>query len=135
MGRINPAKDYIISLIAATSGLRIGEILGLTWNDIDLKDSTITVNKQWKRLKNGKYGIGPVKEKRSNRTVPIPISTKRALATYKANTPTDIQNKVILDYNTDTTSSRLYLKYRRLGYEISVHDLRHTYATMLLLKA
>ncbi|WP_200859942.1 tyrosine-type recombinase/integrase [Clostridium butyricum] len=41
-------RYYIAALIAGTCGLRCGEILGLTWGDIDFKNNTLKVNKQWK---------------------------------------------------------------------------------------
>lgn len=47
---INAVKDeelkyQIATNIAIFCGLRIGEILGLTWNDIDFKNKTIDINK------------------------------------------------------------------------------------------
>ncbi len=63
--------------------MRLGEILGLTWNDVDFKDNTVNVNKQWKILKNGKSGFGPVKSKNSNRIIPISKNVKNELKNYK----------------------------------------------------
>ena len=132
LDRIKPQKDYMISLIAATCGLRLGEIIGLTWSNIDFYNATLTVEGQWKNLESGSYGIGSVKSSNSNRTVPISPKTLKALKQYKKDNPTDLLNRIFLDKQTNSTSVRLFYKYRRLGYEISIHDLRHTYATMLI---
>lgn len=35
LDKVKPANDYILILLASTCGLRIGEILGLTWDKID----------------------------------------------------------------------------------------------------
>lgn len=132
LGKIKNRKFYIASLLAATCGLRLGEILGLTWNDIDFINSTLTVNKQWKRLKNNKWGFGVVKSSNSNRTVPIPPKTLGELGRYKKEAVTDINNRIILYTAKTNFSSEIVLAYKKIGYDISIHDLRHTYATMLI---
>lgn len=129
---IRPEKDYIICLIAATCGLRLGEILGLTWNDIDENNRIMQVNKQWKLLKNGKVGFGSVKRQNSNREVPIPATTLSKLLKYKKDNPTDIYNRIILDKDVFAVSKRINPKLRRYGFDVCIHDLRHTYATTLV---
>lgn len=131
---INHRPYHIISLIAATCGLRIGEILGLTWADIDDKKSTMSVNKQWKVIKKSPktYGFGTVKSKNSNRTVPIPTTTMKSLIQYKNDFPIDISGRIIAYKRTDSTCANLIKVYKRAGNNISVHDLRHTYASRLV---
>lgn len=46
---------YIPTLIAVTTGLRLGEVLDLTWGDVDFKRKVITVN-QVQKLKKVKGG-------------------------------------------------------------------------------
>lgn len=71
------SKDYYIAiLIALTCGLRIGEICGLTWADIDFKESILNVNKQWKKDKRTKqFNFGELKSKESYRSIPVPKKT------------------------------------------------------------
>ncbi|MDF2881720.1 MAG: site-specific recombinase, phage integrase family [Clostridiaceae bacterium] len=125
---------YIISLLAATCGLRIGEILGLNWNDIDEKKSTMNINKQWKLIikKPLTCGIGPVKSTNSNREIPIPPKTLDALLKYKKEHPINISGRIISYKRTDSTCSNLTARFKKNGYDISIHDLRHTYASMLV---
>ena len=42
---------YEFYLLEITTGLRLGEILALTWDDLDMKNKTISVNKQVQRIK------------------------------------------------------------------------------------
>ena len=132
LSKITNRKFHIVTLIAGTCGLRIGEILGLTWDNINFKQSILTVEKQWKRLGDGKWGFGATKSKNSNRSIPIPPRTLRELKIYKRESPTDIHNRIILYTAISNISRELGQLYRNLGYDISVHDLRHTYATTLI---
>lgn len=131
LNKIEYRKYYIVSLIAATCGLRLGEILGLTWNDIN-KDGTISINKQFKLYNDGKYKFGPLKSKNSNRIVPIPPNTLMELNKYKKETPTSIDNRIIQHADNINLSRMLRETYASLGFKISLHELRHTYATMLI---
>lgn len=127
-------RDYLISLIAATSGLRIGEILGLCESDVDFENFLLKITKQWKKLKTGEYGFGDPKTKNSIREVPVPASTMKEIRRYIENQKVKDMHKRIFwkDTSTMVTTSRLITKYKRKGYDISIHDLRHTYATMLI---
>lgn len=130
---LNKLKDhrfYIVAFIAANSGMRMGEILGLTWNDIDFKNNTLNVNKQWKILKNKKPGFGSVKSKNSNRIIPISKNVVNKFKNYKKNNPTDIYNRVA-PFNASSIDKYLNPKLREFA-GISLHELRHTYATLLI---
>ena len=65
-----PNPFYIPLMIGYYTGLRIGEALALTWDDIDLNNFTLTVNKII--YKRGKvWYFGTTKTKSSNRTIQI----------------------------------------------------------------
>ena len=136
------SKYYLIVLIALKCGLRLGEILGLTWDDIDIQNAVIKVTRQWKLITEKEYGFGTLKNKNSNREVPIPI---RILPILKAQK--DISNKVvsiistkIIDENNrlftfknnSSVSVCLNGLLKRHGHNITIHELRHTYATNLI---
>lgn len=65
------------------TGCRIGEILGLTWNDIDLKNNLISINHtlQYIRVPNEKYkiSISTPKTKTSVRLIPMLDEVREAL--------------------------------------------------------
>lgn len=63
---------YVVLLIAARTGLRIGEILGLTWEAIDFRKNQIHVTQQWGQIGRDKYGLKPCKTTNSVRSVPAP---------------------------------------------------------------
>lgn len=123
-------KYYLIVFIAANTGMRLGEILGLTWNDIDLKNNIIRVNKQWKRLKNGDWGFGELKTKNSNRIVPISQSVAKELTKYK--NIINIDNRIFEFKNKNTLIYCLGECFKKYGHNITIHELRHTYATKLI---
>lgn len=126
--------EYTISLIAGTMGLRIGEIIGLSISDIDSKKSTAKIHRQWKKLKSGGYGFGKVKSKNSIREVPIPKSTLEAINNYLSRKKVvDMNGRIFSEEKSiQSISWRLIKLYRSIGYDISVHTLRHTYATLLI---
>lgn len=133
LGGITNQRYYIASLIAAKCGLRIGEILGLTWDRIDFKNRTITVDRQWKLLQDGSYGFGDVKSKNSNRVVPMPPIVVSELKKYKEMHPIDITGRLLPYKSKASFSQTLSNYYTKLGFkDTSAHCLRHTYGTMLI---
>ena len=119
---------YISSLIALKCGLRHSEILGLTWNDIDMINCELNVNKQWKKIGDNKYGFGETKNK-VHRKVPISRDVIKELVRYKVDVPISYDNRII---GTNSLSEQCRRSYRHFGFEISIHNLRHTYTTNLI---
>lgn len=73
---------YIPIMIGYYTGCRIGEVTGLTWDDIDLEKGTIDVNKiLYKRNKN--WYFGSTKTKSSVRTIKIGKTLIDALKQHK----------------------------------------------------
>lgn len=130
---------YLVVLLATTCGLRVGEIIGLTWDDIDVKTNEININKQWKINKlTNTYDFGELKSKNSYRIVPIPPSTINELLRIKllndSNKVINIEsayNRLIKCNSTYSMSSNLGKVLRR-KFKITIHELRHTYATNLI---
>lgn len=126
-------RDYkLVSLFAAKCGLRLGEILGLTWDNVNLKDKTIRIVQQWKLLRNGKYGFGILKSKNSFREIPVPDSFNKELKIYKSECEEYPDNRLFKYTNVRGLSPRLHKYYKKLGFDITAHSLRHTYATLLI---
>lgn len=72
-------KQYALIL---ETGLRTGELIGLTWDAIDFEKRTLTVNKTLEyRHKQKNWRAGPPKTPESYRTIPL---TKRAYEILKA---------------------------------------------------
>lgn len=120
------------------TGLRIGEPLALTWDDVDLKNGVITVSKSchdsWK---NGAYVkiIDTPKTDCSARTIPIP---KQLLARVKEHKKSSSGNYVVIGKNIHGAQVRSYQKtFEMLLKRLNIthkgfHSLRHTFATRAL---
>ena len=125
-------------LLCLYTGLRIGELLALTWKDVDLNNGRIIVNKSchdsWV---NGNYVkvIDTTKTESSERIIPLP---KQILPILK-----DLKKKSNRDYIIDAKSEhgaqvRSYQKtFERLLNKLNIphkgfHSLRHTFATRAL---
>lgn len=76
------SHDYHQYALILETGLRIGEIIGLTWDAINWEQRTLTVNKTLEfRHKQHEWRAGPPKTKQSYRTVPL---TNRAFEILKS---------------------------------------------------
>ena len=128
-------KYYIFTLLGLKCGLRASEIVGLTWDCIDLKNKTLRVEKQWKYDKDKKvYSFGSLKSNNSYRTIPISKFVVSELNKYKSTNPIPLDNRVLNYATTDSITSHLRKEFHALGFNISPHNLRHTYATSLIAK-
>jgi integrase len=67
--------------LALTTGLRIGELLGLKWSDIDLDARRLRVSRQLQRGEGGLIFTEP--KAASRRTVDLPASTVEALKRHR----------------------------------------------------
>ena len=74
---------YLPILLAVTTGLRRGEMLALTWADVDLDRATIGIYRTWDR-RDGGYELKEPKTRRSRRTVVMPAITVDALRAHRA---------------------------------------------------
>lgn len=126
------SKYYIVAYIASKCGLRCSEILGLTWSDIDRTHLIIKIDKQWKKTKDGAFGFGTLKSKNSYREVPISKNVLIFLDKYKLKNPVQINGR-IAPFSYDCINNYLNPLLRELA-DISIHELRHTYITMLISK-
>jgi integrase len=70
-------------LVAVTTGMRRGELLGLRWSDIDLAQARLTVNQSLERVK-GKTVFKAPKTRGSRRTITLPSFTVEALTRHRA---------------------------------------------------
>ena len=68
-------------LLLYWTGMRIGELLAITYNDIDLEKRTISVNKSYQRIE-GRDIITPPKTPKSKRIITIPPFLTEELKEY-----------------------------------------------------
>lgn len=126
---------YLPILLAVSSGMRRGEILGLTWGDIDLEKGTVSVRRSLAQTSKGLSFKSP-KSGRS-RTLALPEFAVEALRKVAA---TEDQKLLVCRQSDgkpmkpDSFSSnwRSVRDTAKVNPEVTFHDLRHSHATLLL---
>ena len=73
------SRYHIGYLLAITTGMRLGEVLGLRWQDIDFEKHTVTIN----QTSGHDNKIKNCKTNSSKRTIPVPNETIAALKNIK----------------------------------------------------
>ena len=137
---------YIAVMIAIGTGMRRGEILGLTWDNVNLQNGTISVVQALYPTKKGLVLLPPKTDK-SIRTICIPITLINILKDYKIKQDL-IKNKLDNNYATHNlvccqadgkpiNPTTLNHKFHNLLEKnnlplIRFHDLRHSHASLLL---
>lgn len=84
----NNKKNYIGVLICLFTGIRLGELLALTWNDISFENNSISINKTTFNINNnGTYEkiVATPKTNTSKRIIPISKSLSSILLKTKKN--------------------------------------------------
>ena len=80
------SHNYFQYALMLETGLRTGEMIGLTWDAIDWKKRTLTVNKTLEyRHKQGYWRAGPPKTQQSYRTIPLTSKAYAILEMVAAN--------------------------------------------------
>jgi integrase len=144
------AKDtsmHVPIVLALSTGLRRGELVGLRWEDLDLDAGILMVRRSMEVTKGSVRAKAP-KTKSGRRRVDLPPVAVEALIKHKAR---QAERRLLLgpDYHDEgiilagRTRERMHpdsltTMFDRIatkaGLEgVHLHDLRHTHATLLLL--
>lgn len=141
---------YMAILLALNTGMRLGEIFGLSWDAVDVKKGVVYVKRALVTSISGVRFEEP-KTKSSKRQVPLSADVAAELRKYK--TRQEWYKNLLGDkwsplnlvitgewgqvFNTSNFTSRYFKPLvKQIGVDDSFkfHDLRHTHATLLLLK-
>lgn len=120
------------------TGIRLGEVCGLKWSDVDFNNKSITINRTVQRIKNTndsngnktKKIVSTPKSETSKRTIPLPDFLYSMMLKYKSN-----NNHYILTDSEDFKDTRVFEKYLENTLKkcyirnLNFHTLRHTFAT------
>jgi integrase len=131
---------YPAMLCALRTGMRIGEMQALEWKDVDFKNRLIEVSKSYYQrevttTKNKRRRKVDMSEQLAETLKELRLSKKKALRTanpFPRRVFAFVGSKVL---NRDPFRKALNACLDSAGVRrIRVHDLRHTYATIRLLK-
>ena len=113
-------------------GIREGELLALTPEDIDLEAQTIRICKTFNRLK-GEDVITAPKTPYSNRIVQIPAFLCEELFTYFAENRAVEPNERLFPYTRGVLEYAMEQFSKEAGVpKIRIHDLRHSHVSLLI---
>lgn len=133
-------------VLAITTGLRKGEILGLRWPDVNLDEGEIRVSRSMQRI-GGRLQLVELKTARSRRTVLLTEDTVSALRRHRAR---QLEERLIAGsrwqefrlvfsstIGTPVDGAHLSIFLNRLLAtaalpKVRFHDLRHSAATLML---
>ena len=132
---------YTLFVVALDTGIRLGELLALTWSDIDFESEEIRVNKNLIFVKDFEGSTGrkntlkvqdTPKTKSSTRKVPVTVRALKLLQSLKSDRVLVFCTKTN-NYLSPRNVQRSFVRVAlRAGLDgCNFHSLRHTYATRL----
>jgi integrase len=134
-----PASRYDYTPLLRTAlftGLRLGELLGLQWQDVDLQDGVLHVRRQFTRL--GEYA--PPKTKAAVRRIPLSEEMTRELAALKLLSRYSADDDPVFAARNgkplkhrNATRRGFELAAEKAGIEdVSFHSMRHAFASRMI---
>ncbi|MBN2564308.1 MAG: site-specific integrase, partial [Candidatus Eisenbacteria bacterium] len=130
-------QTYTCFLLAATTGMRCGEVLALRWRDVDFEASTVTIVRAWK----DRTTVGPPKSGKP-RAAPLPPTTVSTLERLRAESRRSADDDLVFCYVDGSRLGGTWWRKRfvtamkragldREGRNLQPHSLRHSLATIL----
>ena len=141
--------DHLEALwvLAISTGLRRGELLGLTWNDVDLNRRQLRVTKALQRVTGKGLVLVETKTRRARRSIVLPVGVVKALRRQRDRQAEDRrlagsswkETEFVLNSSDGTAldpdnvgRSFARLLDRAALPPMRFHDLRHSCASLLL---
>lgn len=129
---IDKPVSYYAFEVLYWAGLRLGEMLALTPNDIDLVNKTISISKTYYKLNGVEYITSP-KTAKSNRVITIPDFLADELNDYMKKIPFLQPGDRIFTVSKGYIQAEMKRGCKEAGVKkIRVHDLRHSHVSLLI---
>ena len=136
----NLSNEAIGILIVLHTGIRLGEICSLTWDDVDFQSGELLIRKTIQRVKNlnnetsrkTRLIIDTPKSEKSIRNIPLPDFLLKILKTYsKFHNKAEYiltGNRKYCDPRTFQNKFKAFLSKAKIN-KINFHAIRHTFGT------
>ncbi len=129
----SPTDDRAVWAMALYAGLRRGELRALRWSDVDLATGVIRVERGW----DDDEGEIEGKTRASRRTVPMAAILRDELVAHKlrrgAHDGLVFGTSPTLPFQPTNLRRRALTAWRRAGLkEIALHEVRHTFASLMI---
>ncbi|HEX5469542.1 MAG TPA: tyrosine-type recombinase/integrase [Gaiellaceae bacterium] len=126
-------EDRALWGCAFYAGLRRGELRALLWDDVDLADGLIRVE----RSMSGHRETGTPKSRAGRRAVPIVAALRDLLVEHKLLTRPDVGlvfgSSAMTPFTPTAVRKRALTAWRRADLDpIGLHECRHTFASLLI---
>lgn len=145
LGAARPERLFALFALALGTGMRMGELLGLSWDSVDLDAAQAKVHRSLAQVsvkgEPQRFVLKEPKSKRSKRTVRLPAFAVEALRAHRAAMLAEGHGSPfcfvtgrgthIGKSNLTRQSFRRVLRLAGLPL-VRFHDLRHSHASMLL---
>lgn len=135
-----PMQYQLLVHLAILTGCRRGELVALTWKDVDTENGIITINKSNYQLSGGKVETKPPKTRGSIRQISVPSYCIDMLLQYRKQQTASSESSWIFTREDGSPmrpqrASKWFTQFlQRNGLRHrKFHSLRHTSATLLLL--
>lgn len=138
LSKIKDSYLYLPITICALTGVRIAELCGLKWSDIDFNKGYLSIQRQVIRDESTKQLLvqNTLKTDGSKRVISLPKVLLNELQEIKPLNDffivTNRQGEICNPRNLSMEFKRIVGKYPNLP-QITIHGLRHTHATLLIL--
>lgn len=130
----NKPETKMAFLLLYWTGMRIGELLALTYNDIDLEKRTISVNKSYQRIE-GRDIITPPKTPKSKRIITIPPFLTEELKEYTLHLYGIMADERMFRFTKCYMEHEIIRGIKASGVKrIRLHDIHHSHASLLISK-
>jgi len=128
-------EDYgPVVALALLTGMRLGEVTGLQWQDVDWERNTIAVRRSVQKVKGYGLLVKEPKTRRSARTVTLWDQAMAVLRRQRTRTTTFIFSSPEGNPLDQQAVRRHFWKLLQVAGlpHVRFHDLRHTHASLLL---